>query len=91
MYKTPVEPPLVGPEAAAKYKKEASEPKAVTDEVTPIVEWHFDSHPFVVVVMLSDATHMVGGETEIMGGDGKTFKVKAPQMVIHHPYSGMLV
>ncbi len=33
------------------------------------------------VVMLSDARHMTGGETELMKGDGSTLKVKAPQMV----------
>ncbi|KAI9373540.1 hypothetical protein BJX61DRAFT_533106 [Aspergillus egyptiacus] len=52
----------------------------VTDQTKPIIEWHRDSHPFVCVVMLSDAKHMSGGETEIMKGDGTTMKVRAPQM-----------
>ncbi|OJJ65174.1 hypothetical protein ASPSYDRAFT_194161 [Aspergillus sydowii CBS 593.65] len=51
-----------------------------TDQTKPIIEWHKDSHPFVCVVMLSDARHMAGGETELMKGDGGTLKVKAPQM-----------
>ncbi|KAK7424164.1 hypothetical protein QQZ08_008770 [Neonectria magnoliae] len=48
--------------------------------VNPIVKWHKDSHPFVIVVMLSDARNMEGGETVLMGGDGKTISVRAPQM-----------
>ncbi|KAH8672369.1 hypothetical protein BGZ61DRAFT_497527 [Ilyonectria robusta] len=48
-----------------------------------IVEWHKDSHPFVIVVMLSDARNMEGGETVLMGGDGKTLSVRAPQMGRH--------
>ncbi|KAJ0415035.1 hypothetical protein BJY00DRAFT_305171 [Aspergillus carlsbadensis] len=52
----------------------------VTDQAKPIIEWHRDSHPFVCVVMLSDARFMAGGETELMKGDGSTLKVKAPQM-----------
>lgn len=55
--------------------------RAVTDQTWPIIEWHEDSHPWVCVVMLSDARHMSGGETELMKGDGTTIKVKAPQMV----------
>ncbi|KAH8768866.1 hypothetical protein F5883DRAFT_417480 [Diaporthe sp. PMI_573] len=54
--------------------------QTVTDQSKPIIEWHKDSHPWVCVVMLSDARHMVGGETELMRGDGSTLKVRAPQM-----------
>jgi len=54
----------------------------VSDRNTEIVHWHKDSHPFVCVVMLSDARYMNGGETELETGiEGKTLKVKAPQMV----------
>ncbi|OAP64270.1 hypothetical protein AYL99_00242 [Fonsecaea erecta] len=45
-----------------------------------VVPWHRDSYPFVCVVMLSDARHMKGGETEIQRGDGRTIKVRSPQM-----------
>lgn len=84
--RTPVEPPEATEEAI---KKQQQEPKndIVTDQTAPIVEWHRDSHPWVCVVMLSDARYMVGGETELMKGDGTTLKVKAPQMVyslLHH-------
>lgn len=79
---TPVEPPVATKDAINEF--EAALPvakQAVTDQAKPIIEWHKDSHPFVCVVMLSDAQHMVGGETELMGGSpGQTLKVKAPQM-----------
>ncbi|KAL6354204.1 hypothetical protein LRP88_12538 [Fusarium phalaenopsidis] len=60
---------------------DAPKKQEVTDQTKPIIEWHKDSHPWVCVVMLSDARHMSGGETELMKGDGTTLKVKAPQMV----------
>lgn len=47
----------------------------------PVVDWHFDSYPFVCVLMLSDATDMLGGETGIKTGSGEMMKVRGPQMV----------
>lgn len=78
---TPVVPPMVSTESMTN-----NEGKEVTDDAdagydSAIVKWHKDSHPFVCVVMLSDARNMEGGETVLMGGDGKTMKVRAPQMV----------
>lgn len=74
---TPVVPPM-----ATTTNGDSRDP---VDEKTnydnAIVEWHKDSHPFVIVVMLSDARNMEGGETVLMGGDGKTLSVRAPQMV----------
>lgn len=52
----------------------------------PIVDWHTDSYPFVCVLMLSDASSMVGGETALRTGDGEIIKVRGPQMVsLSHP------
>jgi len=48
----------------------------------PVVGWHTDSYPFVCVLMLSDCTNMVGGETALLTGDGNVLKVRGPQMVI---------
>lgn len=76
---TPIEPRAATEEAIAEFEAAQSQTKKqtqVTDQTKPIIEWHKDSHPFVCVVMLSDARHMVGGETELQGG----VKVKAPQM-----------
>ncbi|KAK5655763.1 hypothetical protein OQA88_5300 [Cercophora sp. LCS_1] len=50
------------------------------DADIPIVGWHRDSYPFVCVVMLSDATNMVGGETALRTGTGEILKIKSPQM-----------
>jgi hypothetical protein len=46
----------------------------------PIVGWHNDSYPFVCVLMLSDCTDMVGGETALRTGTGEIIKVRGPQM-----------
>ncbi|KAG5768102.1 hypothetical protein H9Q72_004270 [Fusarium xylarioides] len=77
---TPIEPPEATPEAIARAKAEKPGQRAVTDQSKPIIEWHKDSHPWVCVVMLSDARNMVGGETELMKGDGTTIKVRGPTM-----------
>ncbi|XEV07522.1 hypothetical protein FSHL1_012809 [Fusarium sambucinum] len=77
---TPIEPPEATEEAIKNFEAEKGQVRAVTDQSKPIIEWHKDSHPWVCVVMLSDARHMTGGETELMKGDGTTIKVKAPQM-----------
>ena len=83
---TPVEPPIATEEAIKRFEQDKPKTRAVTDQTKPIIEWHKDSHPWVCVVMLSDARYMTGGETELMKGDGSTIKVKAPQMVSwQHP------
>ena len=51
------------------------------DDDTPIVGWHTDSYPFVCVLMLSDCTSMVGGETALRTGHGEIAKVRGPQIV----------
>ena len=78
---TPVEPPVATGNAIAAFEKEKPKPEVKTDQTKPVIEWHRDSHPFVCVVMLSDAQHMVGGETELECGDGSSVKVRSPQMV----------
>lgn len=47
----------------------------------PVVGWHTDSYPFVCVLMLSDCTNMVGGETALQTGTGEVMKVRGPEMV----------
>jgi hypothetical protein len=47
----------------------------------PIVGWHRDSYPFVCVLMMSDTTGMVGGETALRTGTGEIKKVRGPQKV----------
>lgn len=43
-------------------------------------DWHVDSYQFVCVVMLSNASTMLGGETAIETGSGEVIKVRAAQM-----------
>ena len=47
----------------------------------PIVGWHTDSYPFVCVLMLSDCTNMVGGETALRTANGEVIKVRGPTEV----------
>ncbi|KAM0544719.1 hypothetical protein ACHAPJ_011707 [Fusarium lateritium] len=42
------------------------------------VAWHYDSFPFVCVVMMSDCTGMVGGETAVRKPNGEIIKVRGP-------------
>jgi hypothetical protein len=46
-----------------------------------IVGWHRDSYPFVCVLMMSDTTGMVGGETALRTGFGDIKKVRGPSKV----------
>lgn len=46
-----------------------------------VVDWHRDSYPFVCVLMMSDTTGMVGGETALKTGTGGIMKVRGPTKV----------
>ncbi|OAX84459.1 hypothetical protein ACJ72_01183 [Emergomyces africanus] len=59
---------------------EKGQDAASSEDDEPIVDWHTDSYPFVCVTMLSDCTHMVGGETALRKGDGSILRVRGPQM-----------
>lgn len=56
-----------------------------SEDDIPITNWHHDSYPFVCVVMMSDASKMVGGETALRSGSGEIMKVRGPQMVSSFP------
>jgi len=49
------------------------------DDEEAIVGWHRDSYPFVCVLMMSDTTNMIGGETALRTGTGEIKKVRGPQ------------
>lgn len=44
-----------------------------------VLGWHFDSYPFVCVLMLTDTTEMVGGETVIHSDEGYISRVNDPR------------
>ncbi|CAH0047314.1 unnamed protein product [Clonostachys solani] len=48
-------------------------PSSVYDDV-PVDKWHKDMTPVTVVLMLSDTSTMVGGETAVKTGDGRVIK-----------------
>lgn len=52
-----------------------------SEDDIPITNWHHDSYPFVCVVMMSDTSKMVGGETALRSGSGEIIKVRGPEMV----------
>lgn len=54
---------------------------ARNDDDDAIVGWHRDSYPFVCVLMMSDTTGMVGGETALRTGTGEIKKVRGPSKV----------
>lgn len=58
------------------------------EDDAPVVDWHTDSYPFVCVLMLSDCTNMIGGETALRTGSGKIMKVRGPTMVRQINVSG---
>ncbi|KAI0012115.1 hypothetical protein F4779DRAFT_614826 [Xylariaceae sp. FL0662B] len=74
LYETPAEPPAYSEEQA---RLDAANAGAERD---PIIGWHRDAHPFVCVLMLSDARFMKGGETAYRRESGEVGYIKAPQM-----------
>ena len=73
-------------DAIARQKRFFAEDEGIAgcpwEDDKPVVGWHVDSYPFVCVLMLSDCTNMVGGETALYSGDGKSIlKVRGPEMV----------
>ncbi|CDK25501.1 unnamed protein product [Kuraishia capsulata CBS 1993] len=48
------------------------------DKIPAVVGWHNDSYPFVCVLMLSDTTAMIGGETLLKMGNGKIVPTPGP-------------
>lgn len=47
--------------------------------IPAVVGWHKDSYPFVCVLMLSDTSDMIGGETHLRKGNGNVAMVEGPQ------------
>lgn len=75
---------VTSPEEAENQRKSHAREQALSGEnsgenIPAIVGWHFDSYPFVCVLMLSDTTSMIGGETYLRMGDRKVTHVQGPQ------------
>jgi hypothetical protein len=60
-------------------RKAQYDSSVVKDDEEAIVGWHRDSYPFVCVLMMSDTTGMIGGETALRTGTGDIKKVRGPQ------------
>ncbi|KAK6204738.1 uncharacterized protein RJT21DRAFT_117182 [Scheffersomyces amazonensis] len=50
-----------------------------SQDMPAVVGWHRDSYPFVCVLMLSDTTKMIGGETGLKMGNGNFAVVPGPK------------
>lgn len=48
-------------------------------QIPAVVGWHCDSYPFVCVLMLSDTSSFIGGETYLRMGDSKVARVNGPR------------
>lgn len=59
---------------------ETTKDQSAVDDI-PVTKWHKDSYPFVCVLMMSDASSMIGGETALKTSSGEIMKVRGPQMV----------
>ena len=55
-------------------------PGVAETEMPAIGNWHVVSYPWVCIVMLSDPSHMSGGETAFRRGDGSVLKVGIPKI-----------
>lgn len=51
----------------------------IVDKMPGIVPWHFDSYQAVCVLMLSDTSNMIGGETALVKSDGEVMRVEGPK------------
>lgn len=67
--------------ASCEDEKGAVESATESVEDDAVVDWHTDSYPFVCVLMLSDCSKMIGGETAMKEGSGEIMKVRGLGMV----------
>ncbi|KAI5952902.1 hypothetical protein KGF54_003769 [Candida jiufengensis] len=65
------------------------------DDIPAVVGWHYDSYPFVCVLMLSDTSKMIGGETSLrMGtscGENQVAIIPSPQLGSASVLQGRLI
>ncbi|CAI5758256.1 unnamed protein product [Candida verbasci] len=71
-----------------KGKDEESQDTKIIDAV---VDWHYDSYPFVCVLMLSDTSNMVGGETCLKISNDEVVKIPGPKMGSASMLQGRLI
>ncbi|RFU36273.1 hypothetical protein B7463_g121, partial [Scytalidium lignicola] len=77
---TPLEslmPPANPPSHRPQINLEEAE-KVHKQQLSAAGPWHKDCYPWVIIIMLSDPTNMVGGETGIRKGDGSIVKYRGP-------------
>lgn len=65
-------------EERIKHQQELVRRGSTGDDIPAVVGWHYDSYPFVCVLMLSDTSNMIGGETSLRMGNGNVAIVPSP-------------
>lgn len=69
----------ITPENVAEQQRADAQAENAGDDIPAIVGWHYDSYPFVCVLMISDTTNMIGGETYLRMGNDEVAQVSGPQ------------
>ncbi|EXJ91435.1 hypothetical protein A1O1_04547 [Capronia coronata CBS 617.96] len=71
-----IPPAMPQPHPALTTLEEAE--KAHAAQLSAAGPWHKDCYPWVIIIMLSDTTNMIGGETGLRKGDGTVVKQRGP-------------
>ncbi|CCG25594.1 hypothetical protein CORT_0C02180 [Candida orthopsilosis Co 90-125] len=74
-------------EERVKERKVSTSSSRHGDDIRAVVGWHHDSYPFVCVLMLSDTTNMIGGETSLRMGKTKA-EVEQEIAIVPSPKQG---
>lgn len=72
-------PPEVAERERAEYQKLLELETQKGENLPAVVGWHTDSPPFVCVLMMSDTSLMIGGETYLRMGNGDIACVPGPR------------
>lgn len=72
-------PPEVAEKEREEYRKSQATESEKGENLPAVVGWHTDSPPFVCVLMMSDTTMMIGGETYLRMGNGDIACVPGPR------------
>ena len=67
-------------ESASEIKEMKKKQDLQGNEIPSTVNWHYDSPPLVMVLMLAAPETMVGGETAIRTGDESVYRIPNPKV-----------
>lgn len=76
----PVIDGTVKTESAAELEELKKKQNSQGNEIPSTLNWHYDSPPLVLVLMLSAPETMIGGETAIRTGDESLYRIPSPKV-----------